>query len=194
VARGHEAAVGAVLAGGLGRRMGRPKAMAELAGRPLIAHPIAAVEAAGLEPVVVAKPDSELPELDCKVVREPAEPVHPLTGIVAALRTAAGPIVVLGCDMPFVPAELVRWLAELPASPAVARAGGRLQPLLARYGTELEPPFAATLDDPMPLTEAVVALDPRIVGEDELRRFGDPERIAFNVNSPEDLERAERWL
>jgi hypothetical protein len=38
--------------------------------------------------------------------------------------------------------------------------------------------------------EAVSALDPRIVTERELARFGDPELICLNVNTPADLERA----
>ena len=45
----------AVLAGGRGRRMGAPKALAELGGAPLIARPLAAAAAAGLDAVVVAK-------------------------------------------------------------------------------------------------------------------------------------------
>jgi GTP:adenosylcobinamide-phosphate guanylyltransferase len=32
------------------------------------------------------------------------------------------------------------------------------------------------------------------VGEHELRRFGDPERLLANVNTPDDLARAERLL
>lgn len=189
------AAVGAVLAGGRARRLGRPKATAELAGRPLISYPLAAIAAAGLEPLVVAKPGSELPDLDCRVVRERPEPVHPLAGLVAALEAASGrPLVALACDMPFVPAAALAWLAELPDSIAVAVVGGRVQPLLGRYSSGVERLFAPALDDPMPLTEAVVSLDPRLVGEDELRRFGDPDSIAFNVNSPADLERAERRL
>jgi molybdenum cofactor guanylyltransferase len=185
-------ATGAVLAGGRGRRMGRPKALVELAGRPLIAYPLEAITAAGLEALVVAKPDSELPALDCRVVRERPEPVHPLAGLVAALDAAGSkPVVALAGDMPFVPAQLVAWLADLPDSVAVTFVGGRIHPLLGRYGPEVAPLFEAVLPDPMPLTEAVVSLDPRIVSEQEIRRFGDPERIAFNVNSPRDLARAE---
>jgi len=188
-------ALGAILAGGRSERMGRPKALVELGGRPLLSHPVGAVVAAGLEPVVVAKPDSELPALECPVVREPAEPAHPLCGLTAALEAAGTrPAVVLAGDMPFVPPELIAWLAGLRDSIAVVLAGGRVHPLLGRYSPEVAPLFAAALDDPMPLTEAVVSLDPRFVREHEIEPFGDPVRIAFNVNSPADLERAEDLL
>jgi molybdopterin-guanine dinucleotide biosynthesis protein A len=41
---------------------------------------------------------------------------------------------------------------------------------------------------------SVVAALPNVsrVGEAEVRRFGDPERLFFNVNTPADLETAER--
>ena len=41
---------------------------------------------------------------------------------------------------------------------------------------------------------AVAALDPYVIAEDRVARFGDPERIFFNVNTPDDLAEAERLL
>lgn len=187
--------LGAVLAGGRSRRMGRPKALVELRGRPLIAYPLEAVRGAGLEALIVAKPGSELPDLDCEVLREPADPVHPLAGLLSVLGAAGGRrVVALACDMPFVPPALLSWLAESADAAAVIETGGRLQPLLAAYDPAVAAQLAPALAAETPLGEAVRTLDPRIVDERELRRFGDPKRIAFNVNSPADLERAERWL
>ena len=126
--------VGAVLAGGLSSRMGSPKALAELGGRPMLARIVGTVGSAGLEPVVVAKPDSPLPKLDCRVLTEPSEPRHPLSGLVAALNASAGRgVVAIGCDMPLVPARLLTWLAQLEEEVAVCEVGGRLEPLLGRY-------------------------------------------------------------
>ncbi|HET6831834.1 MAG TPA: NTP transferase domain-containing protein, partial [Solirubrobacterales bacterium] len=122
----------AIMAGGRGRRMGGPKAGAELAGRPLISYPIAAARAAGLEPLVVAKPDSELPALDCEVLAEPPEPIHPLTGIIAALEYVDEPVVVVACDVPLVPAALIAVLA-VREDPLVVPADPGPQPLIARY-------------------------------------------------------------
>ena len=186
------AAVGAVLAGGRSRRMGSPKALVALAGRPLILHPLAAVEAASLEPIVVAKEGSPLPEVSCRVVREPAEPTHPLRGVVSALDQSGGsPIIALGCDMPLVPAPLLEWLAGLDAPAAVPEAAGRVQPLLARYEPSMAPALEAALEGGESAHRAVAELDPRIVTEAELARFGDPDLICLNVNTPADLERAE---
>jgi molybdenum cofactor guanylyltransferase len=187
--------VGAVLAGGLSTRMGEPKALVELAGRPLVSRIVATVGSAGLEPVVVAKPDSPLPKLDCRVLTEPSEPRHPLTGLVAALQASAGRgVVAIGGDMPLVPARLLTWLAQLEEEVAVCEVGGRLEPLLGSYSPLASDALADARDAGAPVREAVAALDPFVVGEDRIARFGDPRRIVFNVNSPEDLAEAERLL
>jgi molybdenum cofactor guanylyltransferase len=183
-----------VLAGGAGSRLGRPKATAPLAGRPLITYPLAALEAAGLRPVVIAKPDTELPPLDREPWLEAAEPRHPLVGILEALHRAGGPVLACGCDLPFVTAELVGWVASLSAPLVVPRAGGRDHPLLARYTPDLSDSLAAALAAERSLVEAIEAIGPRYVGEEELGRFGDPERLLGNVNTPDELARAERLL
>ena len=187
--------VGAVLAGGLSRRMGEPKAVVELAGRPLVARVVSTVGSAGLEPSVVAKPDSPLPPLDCRVLSEPSEPRHPLTGLLTALRASAGRgVIAIACDMPLVPAKFLRWLAEIEAPVAVCEVGGRLEPLLGRYAPEASAALAVALSEGAAMREAVAALDPHVISEREIARFGDPARIVFNVNSPEDRAAAERLL
>jgi molybdopterin-guanine dinucleotide biosynthesis protein A len=190
-----ERVIGAVLAGGASRRMGEPKALVELAGRPLIAHAVDAVADAGLEPIVVAKPDSPVPDLGVTVLDEPAEPQHPLCGIVAALRFAeTRPVVVMGCDMPLVPPALLGTLARLADPVATVAIDGEIEPLLARYEPAVEPALMASLKNGTALRPAIEALHPRLITEADLSAYGDPNRIALNVNSPEDLELARSLL
>lgn len=175
--------------------MGEPKAMVELASRPLVSRVVATVGSAGLDPVVVAKPDSPLPKLDCRVLTEPSQPSHPLNGVVTALGASAGRgVVAIACDMPLVPAKLLSWLAQLEERVAVCEVGGRLEPLLGRYSPEVSEQLADSLAAGASMRDAVAALDPFVVAEERVARFGDPARIFFNVNSREDLERAEQLL
>jgi molybdenum cofactor guanylyltransferase len=174
--------------------MGRPKPLVELRGLPLICYPLGAIEGAGLEPLVVAKPDSELPHLTCRVAQEPEQPSHPLVGIVAALRSAARPVVVIACDMPFVPPAMLSWLAGLDERLAVCEVEGRLHPLLGLYDPSFVHDLEAALARGESATDAARALDARLIGASELRRFGDPARICFNVNTREDLEEARTLL
>lgn len=191
----------AVLAGGYGDRLGGDKPGATLGGHPLIAHPLAAARSAARaapgapDPLVVAKPDTVLPPLRARILREPAEPAHPLCGIVAALREADGRhVVAIACDMPFVTPELLAWLASLAVPLAVPSAGGRLHPLLALYGPSLLSRLQEALDAERPLQETVAALRPREIATAELERFGVPERLLLNVNTADDLAAAERLL
>jgi len=187
--------IGVVLAGGAGRRIGGSKAVVELHGTPLVLYPLRALQAVLAEVVVVAKQDTPLPPLPAVPIWiEPAEPRHPLSGIVHALEAtgAASGIVGMGRellvsagDLPFVSPDLVEQLVRADARGAAAvvpRAGGRLQPLLARYAPAAHAPLAAALrSDPLPsLTDAVAALDPFVLELDDPRPF-------FNVNAPEDL-------
>ncbi|MBS1678148.1 MAG: NTP transferase domain-containing protein [Actinobacteria bacterium] len=209
---------GAVLAGGRGSRLGGAKATAILAGRPLITYPLAALAAAGIDAFVVAKASSGLrgrpsapttglkttaargpgqrttaPALgEVEIVTEPAEPTHPLVGIIAALRHAGAPLVILGCDFPFAPPPLLRALAEAPEPLVVPAPGSDPQPLVARWSPELLPALAAALDREEPLRRTITALAPRLLDDAELARFGDPARTFFNVNTPADLREAER--
>ncbi len=175
--------------------MGQPKALVELGGRPLVSRVVAAVGSAGLEPIVVAKPDSQLPRLDCRVLSEPPEPQHPLTGLVTALRASAGRgVVAIACDMPLVPAKLLAWISHLEEEVAVCEVAGRMQPLLGRYSPSVVDRLAEALADGASMTEAVTALDPFVIREQSLARFADPERIVFNVNTPDDVLIAEDLL
>jgi molybdopterin-guanine dinucleotide biosynthesis protein A len=176
--------LGVVLAGGRSARMGAPKTTVELAGRPLLTWPLEAMRAALDEVVVVAKAGTPLPDLaGAQTWLEPDEPLHPRAGLVYALERA-GPRAILACagDLPLVSPVLVRRLAGEDAGDApavVPRAGGRLQPLLARY----EPAALEMLRAAAPgesLTATVAALHPRVVELDDDAPF-------VNVNTLEDL-------
>jgi len=183
----------AVLAGGLGSRLGGEKALAEVAGRPLVSYPVAAAVAAGLETVVVAKPETELPDLDVAVLREPEETRHPLCGVLAALDARAGDVLALACDMPFVEPALLEWLSAQEGA-VVLQAADRLQPLPGRYPAVSRDRIAEAIEGGEPMVHTLASLRARRVDAAELERFGDPARMLFNVNEPVDLRYAERIL
>jgi molybdopterin-guanine dinucleotide biosynthesis protein A len=179
--------IGVVLAGGLGRRMGAPKAIAPLAGRPLIAYPLEALGSVCARVVVVAKRDTELP---AGVERwdEPDEPRHPVAGLRHALARAGEPIVACAADMPFVTPEVLgRLVDELQPGVrgAVAVCNGRIEPLLAAYAPAAIDLLEAAAPDE-PLRRTVESLSPVLVEMDA--------EVVFNVNTPEDLNEAERRL
>jgi molybdenum cofactor guanylyltransferase len=182
--------IGALLAGGSGSRLGRTsKPAALLAGRPLASYAAQALADACDRVVVVCKSDTELPPLP-GVERwdEPDEPRHPLTGIVHALATADGPVLVCAADMPFVTADACRTLLQVAGqggAAVVACADGILQPTFGLYApAALDVLRAAPAD--APLTATVEALDPL--------RVALPAALVRGVNTPEDLAEAEELL
>jgi molybdopterin-guanine dinucleotide biosynthesis protein A len=186
--------IGVLLAGGRGSRLGGAKALVPLAGRPLICHALAALRGAVGEVAIVAKPDTSLPVLDDVTVwREPAEPRHPLVGIVHALACAEGrPVLVCAADMPFVTSDVLVALAAADprgAFAVVASSAERgLQPLLGCYQPEAGALLAAAArEGAAPVRRVVAGLGPRLFEVTD-------ERALFNVNSAEDLAAAEAVL
>jgi molybdopterin-guanine dinucleotide biosynthesis protein A len=186
--------IGVLLAGGRGSRLGGAKALAPLGGRPLICHALAALRGAVGEVAIVAKPDTELPEIaGVAVWRESAELRHPLVGIVHALACAHGrPVLVCAADMPFVTRELLAALAAAdPAgAPAVVATSAErgLQPLLGCYQPEAGALLAeAAREGTAPVRRVVSGLGSRLF------EVSDPQ-VLFNVNSAEDLAAAEALL
>jgi molybdenum cofactor guanylyltransferase len=178
--------IGAVLAGGAASRLGGAKATARLNGRPLISYPLAALAQAGLEAIVVAKADSPLPPLEVALLTEPDEPAHPLAGVVAALEQAGSRgVLVLPCDAPFVTSMLLRVMAGA-AKATAARSSGQVHPLIAFYPASALGPLESAVHDGASATQAVESLDPEWIEV--------PERETFNVNTPDDLARAEALL
>jgi molybdopterin-guanine dinucleotide biosynthesis protein A len=179
--------VGAVLAGGRGRRLGGSKPAAQLAGRPLASYAAAALAGVCDRVVLLCKPGAELPEVPgTERWEEPEEPQHPLTGIVHALERAGGPVLVCAADMPFVTTDALRTLlqgaggADAPA--VVAVADGVLQPVLGLYApTALEALRAAEAD--APLTQTVESLGPA--------RVALPPALVRSIDTPEELAEAE---
>lgn len=103
--------LGAVLAGGAGRRFGGDKALAELDGVPLIARVIAAL-GAQTDAVVVcgrAWPGGGIPD-------RPAPGLGPLAGLAAALHHAStrgfDAVLSAPCDTPLLPPDLAAQLAR----------------------------------------------------------------------------------
>lgn len=159
-----------------------------VAGRPLLGYPAAALAAACERVVVVCKPDTELPDLPgLERWDEPAEPRHPLVGIVHALETAAAPVLVCAADMPFVTPDACRTLLQaVGAAPAVvAVSEGVLQPTFGLYApAALERLRSAPPD--APLTRTIEELDPVHVAF--------PAALVRSLNTPEDLVEAEELL
>jgi len=192
---------GAVLAGGAARRYGgTPKGLLTVGGRRILDRVVDAVQAVtGAPPLLIANaPDAQSWRSDLRTLPDIRPGFGTLGGIYTAVSAAPEPVLCVAWDMPFVPEALLRVLlhrmttggydAVLPESP-----GKRgLEPLCAIYGPACAPAIARRLENG-DLKAISFHADVRvgIVPLAQVRGFGDPDELFFNVNTPEDLERAE---
>jgi molybdopterin-guanine dinucleotide biosynthesis protein A len=171
------AATVAVLAGGRGTRIGGDKALTQLNGRALIEYPLHSARGARLDACVVAKRETRLPPLNVPILVEPDHPVHPLSGIVTALRHHPT-VIALPCDMPLVPPSV---LARLAASKAQLMLAAPGEPFPALYAHSTLPVLERALAEEASLRSVLRTLAaPSLVGVDP--------SVLFSVNSSEDLD------
>ncbi len=189
---------GVILAGGQATRYGgRPKGLERVGGARIVDRVAAALRGSSNTLLLVANDASAAEWLPgVRTVMD----VHPglgaLGGIHAALAHARTAVLVVAWDMPFVPAALLWELRKLgqAADVAAPESGSRrgLEPTCAYYA----PACLSAIE------RRIAADDRRVVGfYDDVRvarlpaervaTYGDAETLFMNVNTPEDLSRAE---
>jgi molybdopterin-guanine dinucleotide biosynthesis protein A len=190
---------GAVLAGGAARRYGGlPKGLLELGGRRILDRVVdALVAVVGAPPLLVANaPEAADWRPDLHVMADRRPGTGSLGGIYTAVMAAPGPVLCVAWDMPFVSPALLQALVRGAAGydAFLPESDGRrgVEPLCAVYGPECAPAIATCLDQGD--LRAIAFHDAIRAGRlplDAVRACGDPAALFFNVNTPEDLERAE---
>ncbi len=154
---GTGSVAGLLLAAGAGSRMGRPKALVELDGEPLVRRGVRLLEAGGCRPVVAVlgaaaeRVRREVTLEHVVVAEEWATGMGAsLRAGLAALPATAGACVVALADQPLVGAESVRRLVAAWAGGARAAvatyAGAPRNPVLLDRGTWAEVAAAAEGD------------------------------------------------
>lgn len=189
---------GAILAGGAARRLGGvPKGLLPVGGLRILDRLVATFEEAlGRLPLLVANaPGAAEWRTDLRVVTDHRPGSGTLGGLLTAVLEAPAPVVCVAWDMPFVPAGLLRELAAglADADVCIPESAGRrgMEPLCAAYGPAAGPAMAEALDRGD--LRAIAFHDSvrvTLLPESTVRRFGVPERLFFNVNTADELERA----
>lgn len=195
--------LGVVLAGGENRRYGSHKALDTVGGIRIIDRVIASLREACERVVIVANEVERYRSVGLPVRSDVRPRLGSLGGIYTAVRWASeeGRSVALcaACDMPFLSGALLRELvrmagAEVLALPASDGPRG-MEPLCAAYGVGA----VGAIERALARGERAVIsffpeLEVRLLGRDEVARYGEPERLFLNINRPEDRARAEKRL
>jgi molybdopterin-guanine dinucleotide biosynthesis protein A len=191
---------GAILAGGAASRFGgRPKGLEKLDGERILDRVVRTMrDAVGEAPLLVANVDEANAWVPGRVVAKDLVPDGgSLGGIHSVVARSPDPVLIVAWDMPFLNAEVLKALIEnaedfdvfLPES------NGPLghEPLCGVYRPTCAQPIKAALDQEDFRTSSFhdqvrVGMLPRA----KVAKFGDPDILFFNVNSPDDVKKAEQ--
>ncbi len=186
-----------ILAGGQGKRLGGQKAIAIFHGASLVAHAIAQARRSCSDIAICVQRGTVLPpDIGYPSLPDENTKIGPLAGLQSGFAFAAmqgcDALLVLPCDMPLLPADLVKRLSEYRGdAPAVfAHCDGRDHPLCSIWslacGPVLETYLAGSRRSVRGFAEAVGAAT---------AHWPASERLAFlNINNPQDMVEARRAI
>lgn len=185
---------GLVLAGGPGRRMGGDKPLREIAGRRLIDRALDTLSQVCRRTLVVAVDVAALAWLPVPVIRDRWPGQGPLNAIATAFLDSEAPaLMVMAVDLPLVDPKLLKLIVSgHKDDKARAPMGDKgPQPLLAYYHRKCLPAALRLLEEGERKTRLLLeAVGARYIPLEEVLKV-DPEQLSFfNVNYPEDLEKA----
>ena len=179
----------AILAGGLATRLGgRDKSALLVDGRAILDWQIDTLTPLVEDLMIVGRGVNVAQ--GARAVADIVPGCGPLGGLHAALTSARSDVLFLvACDMPYVSSAFVEHLLSLAgeADAVVPQTERGYHPLCAVYTRAcLEPAAARLADRRLTMRELVDSMRTRVVPIDEIRQFGDPDRLLANVNTPAD--------
>jgi molybdopterin-guanine dinucleotide biosynthesis protein A len=189
--------VAAILAGGSGERLGLNKALLDICGRSALDRIGDILKEIFSKILVVVQGEAERGRLaarDLVVVADLLPGKGPLGGIFTALECSDRPYAfVIACDMPYPCPQLVMHLLSRARGheAVVPRRGIYIEPLFAVYSKSISDRIKARLErGDLKIHDILEELDVAYVDEEEILSL-DPHCLSFfNINTPEDLERA----
>ena len=190
--------VAAVLVGGKSRRYGRNKALEIFQGERLIERQLRKVQSLFTEVVVITNEPGDYLHLEVTLLRDVIPGLGPLGGIYTGLLFAQGKSVfVTACDMPFLQPAVVKHMVQLSMNNDVVVPQKRegLEPLHAIYSARCLPHIKKMLERG---EFQVISFFPAVkvcrLSQEELQKL-DPHGLSFfNINTPDDMDRARELL
>lgn len=184
---------GVILAGGKSTRMGVNKALLSFRGHPLIETVYRTMAEIFDEIVVVTNNPQEYDFLPCAKIPDIHVGSGSMAGIHAALAWSRTPrIFVVGCDMPYLDAGVIRGLAALSGDEAVLVPASDigLEPLHAMYSTSVLPLLEEALaSGRIKIIDFLKEIGARVVPAEEVAKISSGPAPFLNINSPEDYQR-----
>ncbi len=186
-----------VLAGGKSTRMGENKALLTVNEQKMIEAVIRELNKVFPE-IIISANGNDFDDLGVRSVQDVFTGHGPLGGIHAGLEASSYYVnFVVACDMPFIDIRLAVYMINSSAGydALVPKLGEYYQPLYAVYTKGC----IAAIERQLKCGQnKIISFYPEVktmfIETREIKRYGDPERIFFNVNTPGDLELVKSML
>jgi molybdopterin-guanine dinucleotide biosynthesis protein A len=187
-----------IQAGGQSKRMGKDKGLVSFLDKPLIQHVIDRLAPLADEIVITTNQPEDYRFLGYRLEPDLLPGRGALGGLYTALSKATYPLAaVVACDMPFANPQILtagcNWLSDETFDAAVPNTTGGIEPFHAVYRRKsCLPAIKAALDAGQWRADSWFStVNIRLIPASEILRY-DPAELAFwNVNTPEELFRAE---
>jgi len=185
----------AIVAGGPASRFkGRDKSSLQIGGRSILERQLSVLGPLTERILVVANRPGRFRRAGLTVVRDLIPGAAALGGIYTALSSAdTEQVLVIAADMPFLTSPFLEYLVSAAAGfdLTIPRSADGLQPLCAMYSRACVPPIRARIGGgALRIQDLATEVRTREIGPAELVRYDPDGLLFFNVNTPEDYERA----
>ncbi len=188
--------LGVILAGGQSRRMGRDKAFLKFQGKRMI--DLAVEKMTRIFPhVVISANHQKYGEWGLELVFDKVPGKGPAGGILSVMeKYPEKDLVVLGCDLPFVPDDLLYFLMDMKKDYdcVIPQENKKLHPLCAIYGHSCLPVFRKNLaQNKLKIQKILDELNTLVLPVNEDLPFYSPHILA-NINTPEELKKWKNYF
>ncbi|HIC91281.1 MAG TPA: molybdenum cofactor guanylyltransferase [Syntrophaceae bacterium] len=197
----HGNITGAILAGGKSGRYGINKAFIQIGGIRIIDQITQIFRQIFQEIIIITNTPRDYAYLNIKIAQDIIPGLGPLGGIYTGLTYASNErTFTIACDMPFIKSELIYYMINLSGAydVVVPKIQGRLQSLHAIYSKGCLPYIKELINSPRPIDRDNLRIrnfydKVRVyyLEEHEIKPFDSDHLAFFNINTQEDLEKAE---
>lgn len=187
---------GIILAGGRGKRIATEKPFIDIGGEKIIKRLIDIFSGLFDETIVVTNSPEQYADFGVTLVRDVITGKGPLVGIYSGLLKSTRKYnFMVACDMPFIHPELIKYMGSLIADYdlIVPKIDGYYEPLHAIYSKNCLDKIVGLIENKrFKIQDMFKAIKTRLVSKEEVVRYDPCLTSFFNINSTEDLKKAEK--
>ena len=191
-----KAFTGVILAGGTNSRLpGRKKGFYEIGGRSIMDRIHGIFADIFDETIIVTNDIADFTGYDCMIASDIDPSRCALAGLYTGIFHASfDRVFVMACDTPFMKPEVIEYILEQADSShdvVVPEAEGGLEALAALYTKNCLPLIQKNLaNKKYMIKKFYVKNRTKVIPKEKIRKIDPAMRSFFNVNTPEDLEKA----